>query len=87
MAKSYPEDYSIAELKALDDQLDSYILDMHSSEQKSIGDLAQKIVETRRNIVYSLIYRLVTLSLILFVVVVSIERVFLTMNVVKNQLQ
>ncbi|KAM6541629.1 hypothetical protein CsatB_006076 [Cannabis sativa] len=54
---------------------------------KGIGDLAQMMVHTRRNGVYPLVYRLVTLSLLLPVVTATVERVFSAMNIVKNRLQ
>ncbi|KAL5539390.1 hypothetical protein UlMin_043142 [Ulmus minor] len=53
---------------------------------KSIGDLAQTLVQTRRNDVYPLVFRLVTLSLLLPVVTATVERAFSAMNVVKNRL-
>ena len=52
----------------LDDQLQTYIIDIRVSKQllglKKIGDLAQKMVETKKNCVYPLVYRLITLALI-----------------------
>ncbi|KAM6551043.1 hypothetical protein CsatB_000851 [Cannabis sativa] len=64
---------------------------MRSSDEfiglKGIGDLAQMMVHTRRNGVYPLVYRLVTLSLLLPVVTATVERVFSAMNIVKNRLR
>ena len=54
---------------------------------KHIGDLAHKMVETKKNDVYLLVYRLVTLALILPVVTATVERVFSAMNVIKNRLR
>ena len=54
---------------------------------KNIGDLAQKMVETKKNCVYPLVYRLITLALILPVVTATVERVFSAMNVIKNRLR
>jgi uncharacterized membrane protein len=60
---------------------------MRSSEEFTthigIEQLAEKMVEMKKDIVYSLIYSLVTLSLILPVATATIERVFSTMNIVK----
>ena len=53
---------------------------------KSIGDLAQTLVQKRRNDVYPLVFRLVTLSLLLPVVTATVERAFSAINVVKNRL-
>ncbi|KAL5544854.1 hypothetical protein UlMin_008638 [Ulmus minor] len=54
---------------------------------KSIGDLAQTLVQIRRNDVYPLVYRLFTLSLLLPIVTTTVERAFSAMNVVTNQLR
>ena len=87
-AKYYLEDFSDIELIVLDDQLQTYIIDVRVSKQflglKNIGDLAQKMVETKKNGVYPLVYRLITLALILPVVTATVERVFSAMNVIKN---
>ena len=65
-AKYYSKDFSDIELMLLDYQLQTYIIDVRVSKQflglKNIGDLAQKMVETKNNNVYPLVYRLVTLA-------------------------
>ncbi|KAM6582916.1 hypothetical protein CsatB_009918 [Cannabis sativa] len=75
----------------LDNQLETYILDVSSTENflglKSIGDLAEKMVETKKHIVYPLVYRLITLALILPVVTATVERVFSSMNILKSRLR
>ncbi|KAL5561455.1 hypothetical protein UlMin_031202 [Ulmus minor] len=90
-AEYYPKDFSTIELLVLSDQLETYIVDMLSSnvflELKSIVDLAQTLVQTRRNDVYPLVYRLVTLSLLLPIVTAIVERAFFAINVVKNRLR
>ena len=64
LAQFYPKEFSSLELMILSDQLDSYIIDMRSSIEFSnllgIGDLAQKMVETKKHVVYPLVYLLVT---------------------------
>ena len=90
-AKYYPKDFSDIELMVLDVQLQTYIMDVRVSKQflglKNIGDLAQKMVETKKNGVYPLVYRLVTLALILLVATATVERVFSAMNIIKNRLR
>ena len=53
LAEFYLEDFSSTELMKLDNQLETYILDVPSSKQffelKGIGDLARKMAETKRN--------------------------------------
>ena len=91
LAQFYPQDFSPIELMILNDQLETYIIDMHSSsefsELKGISDLAQKMVETKRHIVYPLVYLLVILALVLPVATATMERTFYVMNIVKNRLQ
>ncbi|XP_022897522.1 uncharacterized protein LOC111411201 [Olea europaea var. sylvestris] len=53
---------------------------------KSISCVAQKLVETGSSCYFSLVYRLITLVLILPVAIASVERVFSAMNLVKNDL-
>jgi hypothetical protein len=48
---------------------------------KGIGQLAENMVDVKKDIVYPLVYSLVTLSLIL------VKRTFSTMNIVKNCLR
>ena len=73
LAQFYPRDFSTIELSMLDDQLQNYIIDMRSEfvELKNIGDLAMKMVVTKINKVYPLVYRLLTLTLILPVATTS----------------
>ena len=91
LAQFYPKDFSPIELMILNDQLETYIIDMRSisefSELKGISDLAQKMVETKIHIVYLLVYLLVTLALVLLVTTATVERTFSTMNIVKNRLR
>ena len=91
LAQLYPKDFSQVDLMALDTQLDVYIMDMQSSvefsELNGIGDLAQKMVETNKHKVFSLVYLLVTLALLLPVATATVERVFSAMNYVKNRLR
>ena len=81
----------MAELKFLEDQFDNYIVDMRLSKNfsrlKGISSLAQKVVETGKNNVHSLVYQLITLTLILYVAMVTMKMVFFVVNIVKNQLR
>jgi hypothetical protein len=54
---------------------------------KWIRQLAEKLVETKKDVVYPLVYSLVTLSLILPIAVATVKRVFSAMNIVKNHLR
>ncbi|KAL7235438.1 hypothetical protein ACSBR1_018852 [Camellia fascicularis] len=91
LAEFYPSDFSAVDLMALDNQLQNYIVDMRSSnefsELKGIGDLTRKLVETKKDIVYPLVYLLVKLALILPVATATVERAFSTMKFIKNRLR
>ncbi|XP_057504790.1 uncharacterized protein LOC130788266 [Actinidia eriantha] len=87
----YPNDFSTHDCMVLEDQLDSYEYDMRYSSEfeglKGLGELAQKMVETKRSGVYPLIYRLLKLALVLPVATTSVERAFSAMKIVKNRLR
>jgi hypothetical protein len=91
LAQFYPNDFSAVQLITLDNQLETYIFDMRSSDEfatlKGIGQLAEKLVEMKKDVVYPLVYSLVTLSLILPVATTTVERAFSAMNIVKNRLR
>ena len=91
LAQFYPKDFSLIELIALKTQLQIYIMDMHSSTEfaglKGISDLAKRMVETKKDKVYPLVYLVVTLALVLPVSTATVERTFLAMKFVKNELQ
>lgn len=82
LAQFYPSEFSQVELLALDCQLENYFLDVCSdnefSELEGIGDLSIKFVETKKHVVYPLIYLLLKLSLIL---PVTTETAFSSMNI------
>ncbi|CAN6575550.1 unnamed protein product [Malus baccata var. baccata] len=88
LAKFYPKDFSDMELTLLEDELKNYIFDirLHNefSALKGINNLAQKLVETKRDRQYPLVYLLVKLALILPVATASVERAFSVMKIVKN---
>ena len=73
----------------LEDQLQNYIIDMRLEfiELKTIGDLAVKMIVTKRDKVYLLVYRLLTLALILSVATITtVEITFYAVNIVKTRL-
>ena len=49
-------------------------------ELKGISDIARKLVKTKKDIVYQLVYLLLKLALILPVATVTVERAFSAMN-------
>ena len=91
LAHFYPKDFSTMELVIHDDQLQNYIIDVHSDnmfvELTSIGDLSKKKVITTKDKVYPLVYRLLTLALILAVTTTTVERTFSVMSIIKIHLR
>jgi hypothetical protein len=91
LAQFYPNDFSTVQLLTLDNELETYIIDMHYSEEfatlKGIGQLAEKMVEMKKDITYPFVYSLVALSLILLVATAIVEKTFSAMNIVKNRLR
>ena len=54
---------------------------------RGIEQLVEKMVEMKKNVLYSLVYLLVTLALILLVTTITVERTFSTMNIIKKRLR
>ena len=91
LAKFYPSDSSETDVLALDNQLQTYIVDMCSNDEflelKGIGDLARKMVETNKDVIYPLVYLLVKLLLTLPIATATVERSFSVMKYIKNELR
>ena len=91
LAEFYPSDFSAIDLMILDNQLQNYIIDMYSNREfaklQGIGDLAKKLVETKKDIAYSLVYLLIKLALIVPVAIATVERAFSAMKFIKNRLR
>ncbi|XP_075665810.1 uncharacterized protein LOC142635556 [Castanea sativa] len=62
LEKFYPSDFFETDVLTLDNQLQTYIVDMCSNDEflelKGIGDLARKMVETNKVVIYPLVYLL-----------------------------
>jgi hypothetical protein len=91
LANLYPKDFSKLELSKLPYQLDMFVADMRRDQRfrkvKSIIDLYVMLVETKENLSHDMVYNLLKLVLILPVATASVERVFSSMNYVKNKLR
>ena len=55
-------------------------------EFQGVGEFAEKLVKTRKHETYPLVYLLVKLVLTLHVSTATVERNFLTMKYIKNEL-
>ncbi|XP_050222582.1 uncharacterized protein LOC126672671 [Mercurialis annua] len=91
LARFYPKDFSPISLIELECQLDTFIIDMRLDENVSevvgIANLAQKMVATRKDDVFPLVYLLIKLSLTLPVATAIVERAFSAMNIIKSPLR
>ncbi|KAK4286433.1 hypothetical protein QN277_002989 [Acacia crassicarpa] len=89
-ASYYPSDFDLNDFVMLEYQLETYIVDVQSDHDflnlKGIADLAKRMVEKKKHIVYHLIYLLVKLALTLPVATVSVERAFSAMKYIKTTL-
>ncbi|XP_062179392.1 uncharacterized protein LOC133884000 [Phragmites australis] len=91
LAEFYPNDISSIDLIRLEMQLDNYIDDMRRDDSfKGIDNLVElsiKLVETKKDKVYDLVYLLLKLVLLLPMATASVERVFSAMSLVKSKLR
>ena len=91
LAQLYPSDFSRTDIERLENQLNTYILNVRRVLElkfvKGIGGLAQKFVELKQDHVYFLVYRLLKLALLLPVATASVERVFSAMNIIISRLR
>ena len=91
LAKLYPEDFTGTDYLFLELQLRAYLFNLRDDPQfSSIEDLkilAQTLVRTGKYLIFSLVYRLIELALILLVITTSVERVFPTMKTVNTNLR
>jgi hypothetical protein len=75
----------------LGDQLDMYIIDLRGDDEFSsiegIASLAEKMVKTKKNLIFPLVYMIIKLSLLLLVATTTVERVFSVMYIVKSRLR
>jgi len=91
LAKFYPKDFSVTDLRRLTYQLGNFIVDMRGDERfskvKSIAELSVLLVETNKHVLHSYVYKHLKLVLLLPVATASVERAFSVMNFIKNKLR
>jgi hypothetical protein len=91
LAKFYPKDFPITDLRRLTYQLGNFIAVMRGDERfskvKSIVELSALRVETNKHVLHSYIYELLKLVLLLPVATASVEKAFSVINFIKNQLR
>ncbi|XP_042409925.1 uncharacterized protein LOC121999291 [Zingiber officinale] len=91
LAHFYEDDFSWNERMLVEQELETYIDDVRSDEWfegiSDLGALAKKMIETMKNRVFPLVYRMIELALLLLVATATVERVFSAMNIVKTDLR
>ncbi|XP_042401398.1 uncharacterized protein LOC121991465 [Zingiber officinale] len=91
LAHFYEDDFSWNEHMLVEQELETYIDDVRSDERfegiSDLGALAKKMIETMKNCVFPLVYRMIELALLLPVATATVERVFSAMNIVKTDLR
>ncbi|XP_042448861.1 uncharacterized protein LOC122033763 [Zingiber officinale] len=91
LAHFYEDDFSWNERMLVEQELETYIDDVRSDERfeciSDLGALAKKMIETMKNRVFPLVYRMIELALLLPVATATIKRVFSAMNIVKTDLR
>uniref|UniRef100_A0ACD5Z3T3 Uncharacterized protein n=1 Tax=Avena sativa TaxID=4498 RepID=A0ACD5Z3T3_AVESA len=87
----YHADFSNDDRAIIRGQLETYIhhVRIHAafSTCKDLESLAMKMVETEKNLVFPLVYKLIELALILPVSPAFVERAFLAMKIIKSKLR
>jgi hypothetical protein len=80
LAFFYRNKFAIVDLMVLGDQLDAYIIDLRSDDEffniESIANLVEKMIKTKKNLIFLLVYMLIKLSLLLPTATTIVERVF-----------
>lgn len=91
MTEFYPNDFTNEERTTLEHQLQLYIDNVQHDELfanlKGISELGRVMVETRKHLVFPLVYRLLKLALVLPVATATVERCFSAMKLVKSVLR
>ncbi|XP_042449146.1 uncharacterized protein LOC122034083 [Zingiber officinale] len=87
----YEDDFSWNERILVEQELETYTDDVRSDERfegiSDLGALTKKMIETMKNRVFPLVYRMIELALLLPVATATVERVFSAMNIVKIDLR
>jgi hypothetical protein len=87
----YPREFKNVNIATLGYQLDTYIHDVKLDDKFyivwNLNDLSKKLVETKKNGVYSYVYLLLKLALLLSVTTIAIKKALSAMNIIKIKLK
>ncbi|KAG5575886.1 hypothetical protein H5410_056020 [Solanum commersonii] len=89
MTELYPDEFN---MNTLENQLASYIVDVRDVDKmlfdlNGLCDFSNGLIQTKIYSNYPLVFRLVKLALLLSIATASVERAFLAMKFIKNDLQ
>ena len=91
LAGFYPHDFDFEEIHQLPFHLNHYIIDVRTDENftnlRILAELSMMLVKTGRDLRYEMVYKLLKLVLVLPVATAGVERVFSSMNYIKNKLR
>lgn len=91
LSELYPKDFRLFDRKTLSQEVHLYIINVKDDERfhhlKDISDLARVMVETKKHIAFTLVYKLLKLCLTLPVATATVERCFSAMKIVKSNLR
>ncbi|TVU21929.1 hypothetical protein EJB05_31600, partial [Eragrostis curvula] len=91
LTEIYDKDFSDDDRSYIRDQLELFLVHVSRVDDfvvcHDFGSLAMKMVETRKNIAFPLVYRLIELALLLLVATASVERAFSAMKIIKTDLR
>ncbi|XP_024960417.1 zinc finger MYM-type protein 1-like [Cynara cardunculus var. scolymus] len=90
LTEFYKDDFSRLEIMTFEHELNLYIHNVQQDGRfanlKGISELARMMVETRKHLSFTLIYRLLKLALVLPVATPTIDRCFYSMKLVKSDM-
>jgi hypothetical protein len=85
----YDKDFLVIECAMLREQLETYIVHVRRHATfgtcEDIASLSMKMVETKKHLVFPLVFKLIELDLLLPVSTTRVERIFLA-NIIKREL-
>ena len=91
LTEFYPDDFNNDERVTLEHQLPLYIDNVQHDESfanlKGLSKLGRVMIETRKHLLFPLVYLLLKLTLVLPVATATIERCFSAMKLVKSALR
>ncbi|XP_049365265.1 uncharacterized protein LOC125830087 [Solanum verrucosum] len=92
MDELYPDDFDGSNMRALENQLVNYIIDVRDIDERfsnlsGPGELSRKLVETKKHLNYCLIFLLVKFVLLLPIAIATVERTFSAIKIIKNDLR